>query len=102
MKIRISNLSLAIALAMMLAGPAWGQSAKSVGELAKYSRADREKILYDDAKKEGKVVWYTSLVLPSAAIDEVFELVDGLESVAEITTLVHALSASARKPSAAR
>jgi len=43
-----------------------------------------------------------SLVLPSAAIDEVFELVDGLESVAEITTLVHALSASARKPSAAR
>jgi 2-methylcitrate dehydratase PrpD len=38
-----------------------------------------------------------SLVLPSAAIGEVFELVDGLESLAEITTLVHALSASARK-----
>ena len=37
-----------------------------------------------------------SLVLPKAAIDEVFELVDGLESLAELTTLVRALSASAR------
>jgi len=72
MKIRISNLSLAIALAMMLAGPAWGQSAKSVGELAKYSRADREKVLYEGAKKEGKVVWYTSLV-PSKDIAKIFE-----------------------------
>ena len=38
-----------------------------------------------------------SLVLPQAAIDEVFELVDGLESLGEITTLVRALSASARQ-----
>jgi hypothetical protein len=37
-----------------------------------------------------------SLVLPSAAIDEVFELVDGLETLDEITTLVGALSASVR------
>ena len=37
-----------------------------------------------------------SLVLPQAAIDEVFELVDGLERVADITTLVRALTASAR------
>ena len=37
-----------------------------------------------------------SLVLPATAIDEVFELVDGLESLGDITTLVRALSASAR------
>ena len=34
-----------------------------------------------------------SLVLPPAAIDEVFELVDGLEQLADITTLVRALTA---------
>jgi 2-methylcitrate dehydratase PrpD len=38
-----------------------------------------------------------SLVLPAAAIDEVFELVDGLESLGDITTLVRALSAAARR-----
>jgi 2-methylcitrate dehydratase PrpD len=36
-----------------------------------------------------------SLVLPQASIDEVFDLVDGLESVADITTLVQALTAAA-------
>jgi iron(III) transport system substrate-binding protein len=30
-------------------------------ELAKYSGADRERLLHDGAKKEGKLVWYTSL-----------------------------------------
>jgi 2-methylcitrate dehydratase PrpD len=34
-----------------------------------------------------------SLVLPKAAIDEVFELVDGLEKLADITQLVRALTA---------
>jgi 2-methylcitrate dehydratase PrpD len=33
-----------------------------------------------------------SLVLPQAAIDEAFELVDGLERVADVTTLVRALT----------
>jgi 2-methylcitrate dehydratase PrpD len=37
-----------------------------------------------------------SLVLPKAAIDEVFELVDGLEKVADITALVRALTATDR------
>ena len=36
-----------------------------------------------------------SLVLPQAGVDEVFELVDGLESLADVSTLVRALSASA-------
>ena len=33
----------------------------SVAELAAYNKPDREKILYDGAKKEGKLTWYTSL-----------------------------------------
>jgi hypothetical protein len=57
---------------LMVDNTAWGQTSKSVAELAKYSRADREKMLYDGAKKEGKVVWYTSLV-PSKDIAKIFE-----------------------------
>lgn len=33
----------------------------SVAELAAYNKPDREKILYEGAKKEGKLTWYTSL-----------------------------------------
>jgi iron(III) transport system substrate-binding protein len=40
---------------------AWSQIAKSAAELGAYSGADREKILFDGAKREGKVVWYTTL-----------------------------------------
>ena len=38
-----------------------------------------------------------SLVLPQSGIDEVFELVDGLERLPDVTTLVRALTAPARK-----
>jgi 2-methylcitrate dehydratase PrpD len=38
-----------------------------------------------------------SLVLPKSQIDEVFELVDGLERLGDVTTLVRALTASAKK-----
>lgn len=38
-----------------------------------------------------------SLVLPKAGVDEVFELVDGLERMSDITALVRALTASAKK-----
>ena len=41
-----------------------------------------------------------SLVLPRAAVDHVFELVDGLEGLADITTLVVALTVPARAASA--
>ena len=46
-------------------GKAWGQAVqpKTTSELAKYMGADRERILYDGAKKEGKLVWYTSLTV---------------------------------------
>ncbi len=41
----------------------WGQTARptAAADLAKYAGADRERLLYDGAKKEGKLVWYTSL-----------------------------------------
>ncbi len=43
---------------------AWGQTGRptSVAELATYTGADREQILVEGAKKEGKVVWYTTLI----------------------------------------
>jgi iron(III) transport system substrate-binding protein len=42
---------------------AWSQTAKpsAAADLASYGGADREKILFDGAKREGKVVWYTTL-----------------------------------------
>lgn len=40
---------------------------KTVAELAAYQGADRQQILEDGAKKEGKLVWYTSLA--GVAID---------------------------------
>ncbi|HWH80002.1 MAG TPA: extracellular solute-binding protein [Candidatus Binatus sp.] len=55
------------------AANSWAQTAKptTLAELAKYRGADRERILYDGAKKEGKFVWYTSLV-PHREIGKVF------------------------------
>src|SRR4026207_120281 len=54
---------LAILLVMLSVESGWCQSAppKTAAELAKYMGADRERLLYDGAKKEGKLVWYTSL-----------------------------------------
>jgi iron(III) transport system substrate-binding protein len=63
-------------LFVLLATPAstWAQASKptTLAELAKYKGADRERILYEGAKKEGKLVWYTSLV-PNKHIAKLFE-----------------------------
>ena len=55
-------------------GSAWSQVAKpmTLADLAKYTAPDRERILYEGAKKEGKLVWYTSLV-PYKEIAKFFE-----------------------------
>lgn len=45
-----------------IAGLADAAVPTTLAELAKYTGADRERILYEGAKKEGKLVWYTSLV----------------------------------------
>src|SRR5262249_5843056 len=50
---------------------AWAQSLK---ELAAYNKPDREKVLYEGAKKEGKLMWYTSLTGgPNTEAPKVFE-----------------------------
>src|SRR6185436_13924578 len=55
----------AIFTLQILATSVWGQAAppKTAADLAKYMGADRERLLYEGAKKEGKVVWYTSLTV---------------------------------------
>ena len=67
---------LMVVFALVLAVPAsaWAQDSKpnTLSELAKYKGPDRERILYEGAKKEGKLVWYTSLV-PHKHIAKVFE-----------------------------
>src|SRR5919106_1553380 len=46
----------------------------SVAALAAYNKPDREKILLEGAKKEGKVLWYTSLAGgPNKQIPQAFE-----------------------------
>ncbi len=59
----MKSLSAVILLSVILLGDAWGQTAtpKAAADLAKYTGADRERVLYEGAKKEGKFVWYTSL-----------------------------------------
>ncbi|HXV47634.1 MAG TPA: hypothetical protein VEB61_02450, partial [Candidatus Binatia bacterium] len=37
--------------------------AASVEEVALYNKPDRQKILVDGARKEGKITWYTSLIV---------------------------------------
>ncbi len=54
--------SLVAAVSIMMSSPLWAQSKpKTADELATYKGADREQMLLEGAKKEGKIVWYTSL-----------------------------------------
>ena len=67
----------AIAIIIVAASrPAWGQANKpsSAAELAAYTGADRERILFEGAKREGKLVWYTTLATAqNKTIAAVFE-----------------------------
>jgi iron(III) transport system substrate-binding protein len=51
---------LAVSLIILVTSVAFAQS-KSVADLANYRGADREEMLKAGAKKEGKLIWYTSL-----------------------------------------
>ncbi len=55
----------AVLMLLGMFGSAQCQSAqpKTTTELARYMSADRERFLYEGAKKEGKLVWYTSLTI---------------------------------------
>jgi iron(III) transport system substrate-binding protein len=57
------SFAVAVTALMILVGHGWCQAPlpKTAADVAKYAGADRERVLYEGAKKEGKLVWYTSL-----------------------------------------
>ena len=60
----------------IIASPAWTQTGKpsSPADLASYTGADRERLLAEGAKREGKLVWYTTLaVVQNKQIASTFE-----------------------------
>ncbi|MSP37055.1 MAG: extracellular solute-binding protein [Deltaproteobacteria bacterium] len=59
----MNPIALTLFVCSIFAAPAWSQTAKPMtsSELATYSGADRERLLFDGAKREGKLVWYTTL-----------------------------------------
>ena len=68
------SLFTAIFFLASLFGSARAQSPKAptLADLAKYTGADRGRVLYDGAKKEGKFLWYTSLIA-NKEIVKIFE-----------------------------
>ena len=70
-----------VLLMVLLAVSLWATSASAqtvkpmpIAELAAYNKPDREKVLYEGAKKEGKLMWYTSLTGgPNSDAPKVFE-----------------------------
>ena len=69
-------LSYAFLALLAMVQTVWAQTAKpmTVAEIAAYNKPDREKMLYDGAKKEGKLMWYTSLTGgPNTDAPKVFE-----------------------------
>src|SRR4029077_11455325 len=52
-------------MSLWLATASWAsaqnRNLNTLAELASYMGADREQVLFEGAKAEGKVVWYTSL-----------------------------------------
>jgi len=61
--IEMKRFGLIVLLFLLFTTHAWAQSLKrtSITELATYTGADREQLLYAGAKSEGTVTWYTSL-----------------------------------------
>ena len=55
--------------------PVWAQGKPAtIAELAAYNKPDREQALYEGAKKEGRLMWYTSLTGgPNQEAPKVFE-----------------------------
>jgi iron(III) transport system substrate-binding protein len=69
-------LSAALLLLVLMTTPASSQSGKpsSAAEIAAYTGPDRERLLVEGAKREGKLVWYTTLaVVQNKQIAATFE-----------------------------
>ena len=60
----VKNILAALLLVSSGFSSVWAQGVKpsTLADLAKYTGVDRERVLYEGAKKEGKLVWYASLV----------------------------------------
>lgn len=69
------HLMVALLLLLVADAPAHSQNKPATAaELANYTGADREKLLYEGAKKEGKLVWYTTLATDqNKTISNIFE-----------------------------
>ncbi len=56
-------LSTTLIFTFLITAPAWSQTGKpsTPADLASYTGSDRERLLVEGAKREGKLVWYTTL-----------------------------------------
>ncbi len=71
---KVLLLTLLAAVGWVVLGRAQTGKPTSVTELAAYNKPDREKVLYEGAKKEGRLMWYTSLTGgPNTDVPKVFE-----------------------------
>ena len=73
---RMNGLLMILLAVFLSTTSASAQTAKpmSIADLAAYNKPDREKMLYEGAKKEGKLMWYTSLTGgPNTEAPKVFE-----------------------------
>src|SRR5438876_4862928 len=59
MKLLIASIAMSVAIAS--SASAQNRNPKTLSALASYMGGDREQILFEGAKSEGKVNWYTSL-----------------------------------------
>jgi len=70
----MKNIALLTALLVLLPWVVWGASkTMTVGELALYKGADREKLLLDGAKNEGQLSIYTSNSVVAGVVAQAFE-----------------------------
>ena len=71
MKFFVSTLLVALSWQTLV----WAQGKPAtIADLAAYNKPDREQVLYEGAKKEGKLMWYTSLTGgPNTDAPKVFE-----------------------------
>jgi iron(III) transport system substrate-binding protein len=72
----MNSLILILSIVISWTASSWAQPRPpmSMADLAAYNKPDREKMLYDGAKKEGKLMWYTSLTGgPNTDVPKVFE-----------------------------
>lgn len=72
MKMRWLTAVVVLVFSLPASARAQSRIPSTLADLAKYKGQDRERLLYEGAKKEGKLTWYTSLV-PHKHIAKVFE-----------------------------